>query len=67
MAKDVKVDGYNSGAAPSPAPAAAEFGRGVSDLAGVKQATDARRAHSAALTKSGQANDRNQAPGKVGS
>lgn len=67
MAQDIKVDGYTQGAAPSPAPAAAEFGRGVRDLAGVKQATDARRVHSEALTKSGKANDRNQAPGKVGS
>lgn len=67
MAKDIKVDGYDSGAAPSPPPGAATFGVGAGSLAEIKKATDARRAHSAALTKSGQANDRNQAPGKVGS
>lgn len=50
MAKDIKVDGYNGGAAPSPAPAAATFGVGAKNLAEIKQAADARAAHSKKLT-----------------
>lgn len=51
MAKnDILVDGYNSGAAPHPAPDAAKFGVGVTDQNGVRQAAEARLAHSDKLT-----------------
>lgn len=50
MAKDIKVDGYDSGAAPSPPPGAATFGVGARNLAEIKQATEARTAHSKKLT-----------------
>jgi hypothetical protein len=45
----IKIDGYD-GIVDSTAPAAAKFGRGANDLAGVRDATDLRRAHTRAIT-----------------
>jgi hypothetical protein len=46
----IKVDGYNSQAAPVTPPAAAIFDKGVTDEKGAQEACDQRRAHSAALS-----------------
>jgi hypothetical protein len=46
----IKIDGYNSQAAPVAPPAAAIFDKGVTDEKGAQEACDKRRAHSAALS-----------------
>lgn len=58
---EIKVDGYSYGAAPSPAPKAAEFGKGAANLAQIKQAAEARVVHSKNLTEKANSNDRHGA------
>jgi hypothetical protein len=57
-----KVDGFNSQAAPVRPPAAAMFNRGAANLAEIKDATDQRRAHSAALSDPGRKGWPKQSP-----
>jgi hypothetical protein len=58
----ILVDGYNSQTTKTVPPRAAQFGKGARDLTEIKQATDARREHSAKLSDPGRQGWKPQSP-----
>jgi hypothetical protein len=58
----IEVDSYNSQGTKTRPPAAAKFGVGATSLPEIQDATDQRRAHSAALSKDDRAGWPKQSP-----